>query len=72
MKPLEERIRELPPDLAQEVEDFLDFLLEKRRPKAGGTLKLDWAGALTDLRDQYTSVDLQHKALEWWANDVSR
>jgi hypothetical protein len=72
MKPLEERIRELPPDLAQEVEDFLDFLLEKRRPKADGTFILDWAGALADLRDQYTSVDLQHKALEWWANDVSR
>ncbi|MCP9449547.1 MAG: DUF2281 domain-containing protein [Nitrospira sp.] len=72
MKPLEERIKELPPDLAQEVEDFVEFLLEKRRRKPRGKLKLDWAGALADLRDQYTSVELQHQALEWWADDVSR
>jgi len=29
-------------------------------------LKLDWRGALRDWQDHYTSVDLQHKALEWW------
>jgi hypothetical protein len=25
-------------------------------------LKLDWAGALADLKDQHTSVELQHRA----------
>jgi len=29
-------------------------------------LRLDWAGALKDLRDQYTSVELQHKILDYW------
>lgn len=28
-------------------------------------MKLDWAGALRDLRRHYTSVELQHKAPEW-------
>jgi hypothetical protein len=35
MKTLEEKIRELPPELQQEVEDFIEFLLEKRARKHG-------------------------------------
>lgn len=34
MQTLEEKIRRLPPDLAQEVEDFIEFLLTKRQPVA--------------------------------------
>ena len=29
-------------------------------------LRLDWAGCLKDMRDQYTSVELQHKILDYW------
>lgn len=65
MKDLEERIRELPPELHQEVLDFVEFLLEKRGRKAGKKLRQDWAGALRDYREQYTSLELQKKALEW-------
>ncbi len=68
MKTLEEKIKALPPELQREVEDFVEFLLERRGPKPKGKLKLDWRGALRDLRDQYTSVELQHKALEWWGD----
>lgn len=32
-------------------------------------LRLDWAGGLADLKEQYTSVELQKQALEWWTND---
>jgi hypothetical protein len=63
---LRELTEKLPPDLQQEVRDFVEFLLEKRAPKSKGELKLDWRGALRDLRDKYTSVELQHKVLEWW------
>jgi hypothetical protein len=28
-------------------------------------MKLEWRGALQDMKDEYTSVDLQHKILEW-------
>ena len=65
---IEEMIKELPPELQQEVDDFVQFLLEKRVRRPKGQLKLDWRGALRDLRDQYTSVELQHKVLEWWGD----
>ncbi|MGQ9631842.1 MAG: DUF2281 domain-containing protein [bacterium] len=65
---LEELVKELPPELQEEVRDFAEFLLEKRVHKPKGKLKLDWRGALRDLRDKYTSAELQHKALEWWGD----
>jgi hypothetical protein len=48
---------------------FIDVLLEReeKRPKEKPTLK--WVGALKHLRDKYTSVELQHKILEWWIED---
>ena len=65
-KSLEELVRELPPDMAAEVRDFAEFLLEKRARVTEAEFRLDWRGALRDLREQYTSVQLEHKALEWW------
>jgi len=64
--PLEKLIKELPPDLRQEVYSFVQSLIEKRAAKPKGKFKLDWAGALSDLRDQYTSVELQHEILKMW------
>lgn len=72
MPSLEDRIKDLPPDLRREVEDFVDFLIDRRVGRPKGTMKFAWAGALADLRDQYTSVELQHKVLDWWSDDVSR
>ncbi|MEW6202616.1 MAG: DUF2281 domain-containing protein [bacterium] len=70
MKKLEEKIGELPIDLRQEVEDFVEFLIEKRkRKKKKGHFTFGWAGALRELRDKYTSVELQHKITqEWWGD----
>lgn len=65
MKPIEERVKELPPDLKIEVEKFVDSLEKRRRKRSGAKLKMDWAGALKDLQKKYTSVDLQHKISEW-------
>lgn len=61
MSTLKELVEQLPPDLQEEVRDFVEFLLEKRVVKKKGELKLAWRGALRDLGDKYTSVDLQHK-----------
>ena len=61
---IEEKIRELPPDLHKEVEDYVDYLLHRAKKKTGKKLKLDWAGSLKEYRDAYTSVELQHKILE--------
>lgn len=62
---LEELVQQLPSHLQQEVKDFAEFLLEKRGHRQGTKLRQDWAGALRDYRDRYTSLDLQEKALEW-------
>ncbi len=69
MKPLEELIKNLPPDLQQEVEDFARYLLAKTKAKPKRKkLRLNWAGALREYRDQFTALELQKKALEWWGD----
>ena len=63
-KSLEGLIRELPPDIQTQVRDFAEFLLAKRERRTT-TLRQDWAGALREYRQQYTSLELQHQALDW-------
>jgi len=65
MKSLEETIEQLPPDLRQEVHDFASFLLETRVRPRHSKLRLGWAGGLSEFRSQFTSLELQKKALEW-------
>ena len=65
MTRIEELIRDLPPELHREVEDFVEFLLEKRVKRPRAKPNFNWAGALNDLRNQYTSVELQHQISEW-------
>jgi hypothetical protein len=43
-----------------------DSVLESQKRKF---LRLDWAGGLADLKEQYTSLDLQKQALEGWINE---
>ena len=64
-KPLRELIEELPPDLHDDVRDFVEFLLTKRERQAGRPLKQDWAGALREYREQYTSLELERQASKW-------
>ena len=65
MQTLKELIEKLPPELQEEVRDFVEFLLERRAMRPKRKPKFDWAGALRDLRDCYSSVELQHKIAEW-------
>jgi len=60
------KLEELPEDLKKEVMDYIEFLLEKygKRTKKK-KFKFDWEGGLSDLKEKYNSVELQHKALEW-------
>jgi hypothetical protein len=46
----------LPEDLRKEVKDFALFLLEEEKKPT-----FSWPGALSEFKDQYTSVELQHK-----------
>ena len=68
MRTISELFEKLPPDLQQEVRDFAEFLLDKRVAKQTGELSLHWRGALRDLREKHTSVELQHKLMEWWGD----
>ncbi len=63
---IDELVQELPPDAQAEVRDFVEFLLHKHGRRTGGRrLRQDWAGALRAYRDQYTSLELQRRALDW-------
>jgi mRNA-degrading endonuclease RelE of RelBE toxin-antitoxin system len=64
-KPLEDLVRDLPPDSRQKVRQFVETLLENTRERAKKRLKQNWAGALSDYREEYTSSQLQQKSLEW-------
>jgi mRNA-degrading endonuclease RelE of RelBE toxin-antitoxin system len=64
-KPLEDLVRDLPPDSRQKVRQFVETLLENTRDRAKKRLKQNWAGALSDYREEYTSLQLQQKSLEW-------
>ncbi|WP_141266876.1 DUF2281 domain-containing protein [Thermodesulfovibrio sp. Kuro-1] len=66
MDTLIDMIKKLPPEYEQEVRDFIEFLLEKKRIKQKKELTLSWRGALQNIKDKYTSVQLQHKILELW------
>ena len=65
LEPLDKLVRELPPDSQSAVRDFVEFLLEKRKRKSIGKLRQNWAGALSDHGEEYTSLELQKKALDW-------
>jgi len=65
MYTLKEMVEQLPPDLQEEARNFIEFLLQRYENRPQGKPRFDWSGALKDLRDQYTSVQLQHKIGEW-------
>ncbi|MCL5982938.1 MAG: DUF2281 domain-containing protein [Firmicutes bacterium] len=69
MQTIRELVDKLTPDLQQEVIDFAEFLLEKKMHKRQKKLRLTWAGGLQEYRDQFTSLELQKKALEWWGTE---
>jgi Protein of unknown function (DUF2281) len=62
-KPINEMVDELTPRQQAEVRNFVELLLSKRQSSTRQTPRFDWAGALKDMRDDYTSVDLQHEIM---------
>lgn len=63
VKNIEYKIGQLTPELIEELNLFLDFLLKKKSKKEHGKLKQDWAGGLKDIN--MGSVELQKKGLDW-------
>lgn len=64
-KLVKDKIGRLPGSLQTEVLDYIDFLLKKYKQKVKKEkFRFDWEGGLSELKDKYTSVELQHKALD--------
>jgi hypothetical protein len=51
-------------DLQEEVINFIQFIILKKSKKKK-YLNQSWAGGLSELKDKYTSIQLQKKSLEW-------
>jgi hypothetical protein len=61
------KLQKLPENAKREVIDYLDFLLSKYQTKEveRRNFRFGWEGGLAELRGEFNSVDLQHKASEW-------
>jgi hypothetical protein len=67
MRTLMEKIQSLPPDVQRQVEEYVDFLLSRHAANpTERKLSQDWAHGLARYAHQYTALELQKKALEWW------
>ena len=54
-------VRELDDEQRREVKDFAEFLRARQVVRSKRVPTFEWQGALRDLRDKYTSVELQHE-----------
>jgi len=68
-KPLPELIHDLSPELQAEVRQFVESLLNRREIQPKRKLRQDWANAVTE--NEYSSVELQHMALQWRAKSCT-
>ena len=60
---IEAKISQLSPGLLEELERYLDYLINKRVARKPRKLKQDWAGGLKEIK--LSAIDLQKKALDW-------
>ena len=63
-KTIEKKIYQLTPDLVTKLDDYIDYLLSRKKVnKSSKLLKQDWAGGLKYYNNNYTSIELQKLAL---------
>ncbi|HET90486.1 MAG TPA: DUF2281 domain-containing protein [Chloroflexi bacterium] len=63
VRSLQQLVQELPPEIPKS--ETFEFLLAKQSHRARKVLQQEWAGALRDYREQYTSLELERQALAW-------
>ena len=63
IKNIETKINQLTPELINELDNYLDYLINKRSIKKSRKLTQNWAGGLKG--ENHNSIDLQKKALDW-------
>jgi hypothetical protein len=62
---VEEKIRMLPPDLREEAIHYIEELAKRKKKSQKKKFSLSWAGGLSHLNKNITSVELQHEASKW-------
>jgi hypothetical protein len=66
IEPIEVKFNKLPEHLKKEVIDFIEFLAKKHQGRgSSGNFSFSWEGGLSELKNEYSAVELQHKATEW-------
>lgn len=63
IKNIETKISQLSPGLMDELDHYLDYLINKKVTHRPKKLRQDWTGELKDIK--MSSIELQKKALEW-------
>ncbi|PKM83693.1 MAG: hypothetical protein CVU88_01655 [Firmicutes bacterium HGW-Firmicutes-13] len=62
-------IKELPVDLRIKVLDYIELLLKKNKKTDKklnkNNFRFDWEDGLSEIKDEFTSIELQHRSLEW-------
>ena len=58
--------KNLPKNIQDQVLDYIEFLMTKykKKEKKDRKFKFDWEDGLSELKNDFTSVELQHKANE--------
>lgn len=59
-----ELVSGLAPESQQQVLEFVETLIARQQRRRDGPA-FDWADSLSDLREKYTSVGLQHQISRW-------
>jgi Protein of unknown function (DUF2281) len=63
-RPIEDLVRDLGPEQQEAVRRFIEALVSTRDRTPAPEPAFRWAGALSDMREQFTSVELQHTLLD--------
>ena len=66
-KQLNKKLRRVPPQLIPEIMDYIDFLINKYGINDSNkkTFSFNWGGGLSEISNKYSSVELQHKSMDW-------
>ena len=62
-RPIEDLVKSLGPDQQEAVRRFIEALASTRDNTPAPEPAFRWAGALSDMRESFTSVELQHVLL---------
>ena len=63
LKNIESKINKLTPGMIEDLDRYLDYLINRKVIRKSRRLKQDWAGGLKDIK--LTSIEIQKKALDW-------